>query len=76
MDNYKDIRLAADITDEHVQAAADEREGWQGEPPTRWTDVIDRLERDSGEDWGSDPDSEAIRELKRRVRLELYARRG
>lgn len=74
MAEYKDIRTADDITDDHVQEAADARQGAYGDRPATWEEVIDRLEKWSGEDWGTDMHSEAIRALKRRVNKELGIR--
>ena len=66
----REIRFASDITEEHVQEAADMRSGLYGGEVLSWDDVIDRLES-SDEDWGNSMDSEAIKALKRRVRVLL-----
>jgi hypothetical protein len=75
MKDFKQIRNASDITDIHVQGAIDMRDGLYGGEPLPWPDVIERLENNSGEDWGSDWNSPAIRELKRRVRAATGDRR-
>ncbi len=72
---YVEIRDASDVTDAHVEEAADCREGLYGGEPLTWLEVIDRVEgRD--EDWGSDMSSPAVKELQRRTRLLLKEREG
>lgn len=69
------IRESADVTEAHIEDAADMREGLYGGVPSTWTEVIDRLESDR-EDWGSDMLSPAILHLQRETRRVLRERRG
>lgn len=64
---YRMIIRAEDVTQAHIDEAVDCRSGAYGGEAMPWPDVIDRIEA-SGEDWGSDMDSEAIRHLKKEVR--------
>ena len=74
MSEFREIRDRQDVTDDHVEEAADMREGMYGGERLDWDDIIDKLERNSGEDWGSEATSPAIIELKRRVRALLRER--
>ncbi len=72
---WVEIRDREDVTDTHVEEAADCREGLYGGVPLTWDEVISRVEG-RNEDWGSSMDSPAIRELQRRTRLLLKERGG
>jgi hypothetical protein len=65
---WKKIRFAGDVTDDHVAEAKDMRDGLYGDGPLPWDEVIDRIEA-ADEDWGDSMESKAIKELKRRVRI-------
>jgi hypothetical protein len=67
-DDLRRVVHATDITDRHVSDAVLMRDGLFGGEPLPWVEIIDRLELTLNEDWGSDTESAAIQELKRRVR--------
>lgn len=67
------IRVPTDVTEAHIQEAADMREGLYGDRRLPWEEVIDRLEGYT-EDWGDQMDSPAIRYLQQQVRRELRGR--
>lgn len=70
----REIRLASDVTEAHIEEAADCREGLYGGVPLDWHDTIAQVEgRD--EDWGDSMESEAIRYLQRETRKRLRERR-
>ena len=64
MGDWKEIREPSDVTQAHIEEAADMRQGAYGGVRLSWNDVIDKLEA-SDEDWGSDMTSPAITHLKR-----------
>jgi len=72
---YRLILTANDVTDAHIETAADCREGLYGGEKLPWLEVIDRVEA-SDEDWGSDMSSPAIKHLKREVAKILRERQG
>lgn len=75
MPEYREIRTADDVTDDHIETAADCREGLYGGEKLDWLETIDWIEgRD--EDWGSDMESPAIKHLQREVRRVLRERQG
>lgn len=70
---WTEIRTAEDVTSEHIEEAADMREGQYGGTPLNWGEIIDKLEG-GYEDWGSSIDSPAIRFLKRETNRVLRER--
>lgn len=73
MSEYKEIREPGDVTQAHIEEAAEMREGIYGGVPLDWQEVIDRLET-SDEDWGSSMESSAIKYLQKEVRKLLRER--
>jgi hypothetical protein len=69
----KEIRQPGDVTTEHVEEAASMRAGEYGGEVIPWDEIIDRLERGTDDDWGSQADSPAIKYLQREVRALLRA---
>lgn len=71
----REVRVAADVTEQDILDACSMREplyGENGDRPKPWPDVIDSLESydfatDTYVDWGDSMESEAIRYLKREV---------
>ena len=70
---WVEIREAEDVTADHINEAADMREGLYGGDPLPWSEVIDKLEG-YREDWGDKMDSPAIKHLQREVRKLLRER--
>lgn len=65
MSDWKPIKSAEDVTNEHVELA--EMWRWDSDEPRPWYEVITRIEMLRSEDWGSDMGSGAITALKRRA---------
>ncbi len=72
---YREIRQESDVTAEHIEEAADLREGLYGGEPVSWYETIDRIEA-SGEDWGQSMDTPAIKYLQRETRRVLRERKA
>lgn len=72
---YREIREAGDVTEAHIEEAADLREGLYGGERVPWNEVIDRIEA-SDEDWGTTMDSPAIKHLQRETNRVLRERRS
>lgn len=68
MADYIQITNAEDVTQEILDDALEIADGWYADSRIEWDDLIDRLERNSPWDFGQDPDSPAIRKIKRYVR--------
>lgn len=54
-------------TDAILRAAEDVHDEWFSEGRIDWQEFIDRLERHTGVDFGSDMDSTLIRAVKRHI---------
>ena len=65
---YIDILTAEDVTQDILDEALEIADGWYADTNIDWEDLLDRLERHSPWDFGQDPDSPAIRKIKRYVR--------
>lgn len=69
MTDEKPLIAAADVTEEILLMAEDVHDGWYAdERNIDWEGFIDRLERHSERDWGSQMDSPAINKVKRHIR--------
>lgn len=68
MSEFIPILKAEDVTQEILDEALEIADGWYADRNIDWEDLLDRLERHSPYDLGQDPDSPAIRKIKRYVR--------
>jgi hypothetical protein len=69
----KEIREPGDVTEAHIEEAAEMRDGIYGGVPLDWHEVIYKLET-LDEDWGDSMESPAIKHLQREVRKLLKER--
>ena len=69
----KRIETAEDITQQHINDAADMRESEYGGRHLTWEEVIYKLET-STEDWGDSMESPAIKHLQKEVKKVLKER--